>query len=88
VRKLIVVIIALVVLLLVFFVARSATPAVELPPAVVSLGQATPIIVQVRDPRGVRKLQAFVEQNGARYQIFEMARHRRRPTPCGLSRLA
>ena len=73
VRKLIVVAIALVVLPLVFFVARSATPVVELPPAVVSLGQATPITVQVRDPRGICKLQAFVEQNGARYQIFEMA---------------
>jgi hypothetical protein len=73
VRKLIVVAIALVVLLLVFFVARSATPVVELPSAIVSLGQATPMTVHVRDPRGLRRLQAFVEQNGARYQAFEMA---------------
>jgi murein DD-endopeptidase MepM/ murein hydrolase activator NlpD len=73
VRKLIVVVIVLVVLLLVFFVARSATPGIELPPAIVSLGQATPITVHVRDPRGIRRLQAFVEQNGARYQVFEMA---------------
>ena len=72
-RKLIGVVIALVVLLLVFFVARSAIPVVELPPTVVSLGQATPITVHVRDPRGIRNLQAFVEQNGARYQVFEMA---------------
>jgi murein DD-endopeptidase MepM/ murein hydrolase activator NlpD len=73
VRKLIFVVIALIVLLLVFFVARSATPVVALQPAVVSLGQATPITVHVRDPRGIRTLQAFVEQNGARYQVFEMA---------------
>ena len=72
-RKLIFVAIALVVLLLVFFVARSATPVVNLPSAITSLGQATPITAHVRDPRGVRRLQTFVEQNGARYQVFEMA---------------
>ena len=72
-KKLILVVIALVVLLLVFLLARSATPAVELPSAVVSLGQATPITVHVRDPRGIRRLQAFVEQNGAHYQVFSMA---------------
>src|ERR1019366_9415041 len=73
VRNLIVVVLALVVLLLVFLLVRSATPVVELPSAVVSLGQATPITVHVRDPRGIRRLQAFVEQNGARYQVFAMA---------------
>src|SRR5271157_4147210 len=79
VKKLIVVVIALVVLLLVFFVARSATPVVELPSAVTSLGQATPITVHVRDPPGIRRLQAFVEQNGARYQVFEMAQPSKSP---------
>ena len=72
-KKLIFVAIALVVLLLVLFVARSRTPVVDLSPAVTSLGQATPITAHVRDPRGTRRLQAFVEQNGARYQVFEMA---------------
>ena len=40
---------------------------------ITSLGQATPITPHVRDPRGIRRLQAFVEQNGTRYQVFEMA---------------
>jgi len=71
VRRFVLVAIALVVVLLVFFVARSATPVVDLPPVVTSLGQATPVTVQVHDPRGIRRLQAFVEQNGARYQVFE-----------------
>ena len=71
--KLIFIAIALAVLLLVFFVARSATPVVDLPSTITSLGQATPVAAHVRDPRGIRKLQAFVEQNGARYQVFEMA---------------
>ncbi len=78
-RKLIIVVIALVVLLLVFLLARSATPVVELTPAVVSLGQDTPITVHVRDPRGIRRLQAFVEQNGARYQVFAMAQPSKSP---------
>jgi hypothetical protein len=70
VKKLILVVIALVVLLP---LARSATPVVELPLAVASLGQATPLSVHVRDPRGIRSVHAFVEQNGARYQVFAMA---------------
>ena len=78
-RKLIVVAIALVALLLVFFVARSATPVVDLAPAVTSLGQATPITVHVRDPRGIRRLQAFVEQDGVRYQVFAMVQPSKSP---------
>jgi hypothetical protein len=73
VRKLVLVAIILVVLLLVFFVARSATPVVDLSSAATFLGPATPITVHVRDPSVIRRLQAFVEQNGTRCQVFEMA---------------
>jgi hypothetical protein len=79
VKKLIVVVIALGVLLIVFLVARSATPVVELPSAVASLGQATPITVHIRDPRGIRSVQAFIEQNGVRYQVFAMAQPSKSP---------
>ena len=71
-KKLILGIIALVVLLLVFLAVRSATPVVELSSAVTTLGQATPITVHVRDPRGIRSVRAFVEQNGTRYEVFAM----------------
>ena len=50
---------------------RSATPVVELPSPVIALGQATPITIHVRDPNGVRKMAAFVEQNGASYLVWE-----------------
>jgi len=74
VRKVIVVVIVLVVLAPIAFVlARSATPIIDLPSSVASLGQATPITVHIHDPHGVRRLAAFVEQNGARYQVFELA---------------
>jgi murein DD-endopeptidase MepM/ murein hydrolase activator NlpD len=73
VRKLVVVLIAVALLLLAFLAARSATPVVDLPAAVASLGQATPITVHIRDARGVRSMHAFVEQNGNRYQVSERA---------------
>ena len=79
VRKVIVVIITLVVLLLAYSVARSATPMVDLPAAITSLGQATPVTVRLHDPRGVRSVRAFVEQNGARYQVFDSTQPSKSP---------
>ena len=38
-----------------------------------SLGQATSITVHVRDPRGVRKVAAFVQQNSAQFPIWQLA---------------
>ena len=70
-KKLVVLVVALVVVLFAIFAARSATPVVEISPSLTSLGQATPITVHVKDPRGVRSAQAFVEQGGKRYQLFE-----------------
>jgi murein DD-endopeptidase MepM/ murein hydrolase activator NlpD len=46
---------------------------VDLPSPVTTLGQATPITVHVRDPHGIRRLTAFVEQNGARFLVSEVA---------------
>jgi hypothetical protein len=59
--------------------ARSTTPVVELSSPVTTLGQATPIAVHVRDPHGVRHLAAYIEQNGARYRVFESAQPSRLP---------
>ncbi len=73
-RKVIVLAIALAVIVPIALVlARSSTPVIDLPSSVNSLGQATPITVIVRDPHGLRRLTASVEQNGSRYQVFETA---------------
>jgi murein DD-endopeptidase MepM/ murein hydrolase activator NlpD len=74
VKKLILLVIVLLVVILplAFFALRSATPVVELESSLTSLGQATPITVHVRDPRGIRAVQAFVEQNGTRYPVFHL----------------
>ncbi len=69
-KKLLLVVVALIVLLVVFVVARSATPVVTLPASITTIGQATPVSVQVHDPRGVRSVRAMVEQNGVRYPVF------------------
>ena len=73
-RTVILLLIVLVIVLPIAFVlARSATPVVELASPVTVLGQATLITAHVRDPHGVRRLTAFVEQNGARYPVWEAA---------------
>jgi murein DD-endopeptidase MepM/ murein hydrolase activator NlpD len=50
---------------------RSATPVIDMPPSITTLGQVTPVTVQVHDPRGVRKISATVEQNGASFAVGE-----------------
>jgi murein DD-endopeptidase MepM/ murein hydrolase activator NlpD len=73
VRKAILVVIAIAVLLpIAILLARSGTPAVDMPSPVASVGQATSITVHVRDPHGVRKIAVFVEQNGARFPVWEL----------------
>lgn len=51
----------------------SETPRVDLPSSLTALGSATPVKVQVADSHGVRKIDAWVEQNGARYDVYEKA---------------
>jgi hypothetical protein len=75
VKKLILVVVValLVVVAIAFFILRSSSaPVVEVTPAVISLGQATPITARVRSAHGVRGVRAFVEQSGARYSVFDM----------------
>lgn len=74
----IVILILLIVLSLVFLLVFSTTPAINLPASISAIGQATPITVQVSDPHGVRSLTAFVEQNDARYIVWQMAQPARR----------
>jgi len=74
VRKAILVFISLLIVVpVVLVVARSATPVIDLNAQITSLGQATQVSVHVSDPRGVKKVVASVEQNGARYEAWEMA---------------
>jgi Peptidase family M23 len=73
VRKLILLVIILgLFCFAIFRVTQSPKPVVELVPAVTAVGQNTPVSVHVLAPKGIRKAVAFVEQNGTRYQAWEL----------------
>ena len=73
-RKVFIVVIGIVALSsIAILLTRQTPPVVDLPSPVTALGQATAIAVHVRDPHGVRRLEAFVEQNGIQYRVWENA---------------
>jgi murein DD-endopeptidase MepM/ murein hydrolase activator NlpD len=47
-------------------------PSLDVPASLNTIGIATPISVHVHDTRGVSKLTATIEQNGARYQVWQL----------------
>ncbi|HLI84979.1 MAG TPA: hypothetical protein VKV17_13740, partial [Bryobacteraceae bacterium] len=49
----------------------SDTTAVNFTAPVKNIGVTTPVSVQLSNPHGVRRISAYVEQDGARYSIFE-----------------
>jgi murein DD-endopeptidase MepM/ murein hydrolase activator NlpD len=62
-----VVVLAIPVILLV----ASSTPIVTFPSAPSAIGAETAIRVRIESPHGVRRITAAIEQNGARYPVFE-----------------
>jgi murein DD-endopeptidase MepM/ murein hydrolase activator NlpD len=56
---------------IVVLAALSSTPVITLSPPVKAIGASTPINVVVADPYGIRRLRGVVEQNGARYIVFD-----------------
>jgi murein DD-endopeptidase MepM/ murein hydrolase activator NlpD len=72
VRKFILLAIAILVLApVVILFSRTATPVFNMPASISTIGQSTPIQVRVHDPRGIRKIAAFVEQNDVRLPVWE-----------------
>src|SRR5436305_3074324 len=49
----------------------SGHSAVAITPAVASVGASTPVSVHIENPHGVRRVQAFIEQNGAQYPLLD-----------------
>jgi len=51
--------------------AMSANTQLSVTPGAQSIGLATPVTVHITNPHGVRRVSAYLEQNGAQYPIFE-----------------
>jgi murein DD-endopeptidase MepM/ murein hydrolase activator NlpD len=71
VRLLLVVVILLVIATPVSLFLMSNGTAIKLDPPVTALGDVTPIQVHIDNPHGVRRITGIIEQNGARYTVFE-----------------
>jgi len=56
----------------------SVKPDISLPNSVDAIGQATPITLRVAAPHGVRHAAVYLEQNGARYTVWEQTQPSRR----------
>src|SRR5947209_16956035 len=51
----------------------SGHSAVIIAPAVTTVGITTPVTVRVENPHGVRRVSAYLEQNGAQYPLLDQA---------------
>jgi murein DD-endopeptidase MepM/ murein hydrolase activator NlpD len=69
--KAIIAVVSLVIVLTVALVAMSNHTAIGMSPAVKVVGVATPVAVTVTNPHGVRHVAAWLEQNGARFPVYE-----------------
>jgi hypothetical protein len=69
--KIILAVVAIIGITVGIFLALSDSTELSLNPAVKTVGLATPVKVQLTNPHGVRRVSAYLEQNGARYSVFE-----------------
>jgi len=69
--KVIIAAVLFVVLVVVVLLVMSTSPVVAVNPAVKSIGIGTPVTATITDPHGVRRVTAYVEQNGARFPLFD-----------------
>src|SRR5215475_6429017 len=78
VRAFLSVLILLAVVATICLFALSATPAVGLPTTLSAIGIATPIHLHLSGSHGIRSVNAWVEQNGNRYPVWETSEQARR----------
>ena len=55
----------------IFLLVGSSKTEVNVTPAVNTIGISTPVTVRLNNPHGVRRVDAYLEQNGARYPVYE-----------------
>jgi murein DD-endopeptidase MepM/ murein hydrolase activator NlpD len=78
VKIVIAIVVALLVAAIVVLAALSATPAITMDPPVKVIGASTPVKVDVTAAYGLRRFTAVLEQNGARYTVYDQHNSARR----------
>ena len=63
---------------LILLLTFSATPVITIPDSLKVIGQATPVTVTISAPHGIRQAKAYIEQNGSRYLVAQVAQTTRR----------
>jgi hypothetical protein len=66
-------ILVLAAIALVALFTMSSSTALVIAPEVKIVGQSTPVSVQISNPHGVRKVNAYIEQNGTRMPLLEQS---------------
>lgn len=65
------IILALIVIAMIALFAMSGHTSLAMTPDVKAIGIGTPVTVKATNPHGERRLDAYIEQNGSRYPVFE-----------------
>ena len=74
VRSFVFFLILIVVLAAIGLFVFSETPAIGLPSSLSAIGVSTPVKIQISDPHGIRSINAWIEQNGTRYPVWQTRR--------------
>ena len=69
--KVLIAVFFLVILCLITMMVMSGHTMLSLPANTKTIGISTPVTVEIHNPHGVRRVSAFLEQNGARTTLFE-----------------
>ena len=64
---------ALGVVAIIALLMMSTSTSLSVTPPVEAIGLSTPVTLEVSNPHGVRRLSAYVEQNGASYPLFDQS---------------
>ncbi|HLK49937.1 MAG TPA: M23 family metallopeptidase [Bryobacteraceae bacterium] len=64
-------VLALILIVAIAMMVMSTGTALAIRPAVQTIGISTPVTVEVVNPHGVRRVTAYLEQNGSQYPVYE-----------------
>src|SRR3974390_2106586 len=67
----VVIVLAIILAPVLLLIALSTHSQLQFDPQPKAIGQSTPVKIKVANPHGIRHVTAWVEQDGARTQVFE-----------------